>query len=76
MSTKTREKHQSRRISAREIIEKLGKHEISFTERHVTRIINKHFERKPQRQRQRGQPNAESTESQMRTINAHCRYYL
>lgn len=76
MTTKMRIKHQSRRISAREIIEKIGKHKISFTIQHVNRIINKHFEKRPQRQRQRGQPNAESTESQMRTINAHTRFYL
>lgn len=74
MSSEKRKKHQQCRISAQDIIEKLGKDKVLCTPRQVNRILKNSFDKRPQRRRQTGQPNQESTPSQLRTIAAHQRY--
>lgn len=74
MSSHKRKKHQQRRISAQDIINELGKRKVPYTKQHINRILKKSLEKRPQRRRQTGQPNEESTPSQMRTIAAHQRY--
>ena len=74
MGKKTRVKFQSVRISAADVIEKLGDEAGGLTTRQVNRILKQALPERPKRQRMTGQPNAESTPSQMRTIAAHQRY--
>jgi hypothetical protein len=74
MSKKTRVKFQSVRISAADVIEKLGDEAGGLTTRQVNRILKQTLELRPQRQRITGQPNAESTPDQMRAICAHQRH--
>lgn len=74
MSKKTRVKHQSTRISAADVIKKLGRKAGGLSVRQVNRILKQALPERPKRQRITGQPNAESTPSQMRTIAAHQRY--
>lgn len=71
LSRRMRVKGISCRVSGSEIKNKAAS---CYTPQHINRIIRSRLGRKPRRRPQTGQPNAESTESQMRTINAHRRY--
>jgi len=70
MSKKTRVKFQSVRISAADVIEKLGDEAGGLTTSQVNRIIKQALTSRPKRQRMTGQPNAASTPDQMRSICA------
>lgn len=74
MALSMRRKHQSCRISAREIKANAGDAS-RYSTRHINRIIKQELGLKPRRRPQTGQPNAPSTPSQMRTINAHQRHF-